>query len=160
MSDPSPRNWPEPRWLPLDMVEGLVEQAIREALADRFFKGSVDEAMALGRRLVEELYDELARTSSSHCSDGPVTVHCPLMCLNLSARHYKAITEWGREQILTVGDLAGLVADGRLRTIPMIGPKAERAIHHALVLAGPDLAGPPARSQSSGRMSGDESERP
>jgi hypothetical protein len=36
------------------LVEGLVEQAICEALSDRFFKGSAGEAMAVGRRLVGE----------------------------------------------------------------------------------------------------------
>ncbi|OLT12717.1 hypothetical protein BJF79_21705 [Actinomadura sp. CNU-125] len=76
----TPRNT---TWVPLDVAEGIVEQAIREVLEPRFFTGTVAEVTAEAGRRMQELRAELGRLDSSHCVDGPITEDCPLECLRL-----------------------------------------------------------------------------
>lgn len=46
--------------VPFEVCEALVEEAIREALSGRFFKGTVEETVAVARGKVEQLRADLA----------------------------------------------------------------------------------------------------
>lgn len=46
--------------VPLEVCGALVEEAIREALTGRFFRGTVEETLAVARGKVEQLRTDLA----------------------------------------------------------------------------------------------------
>ncbi|GAA0597369.1 hypothetical protein GCM10009546_69240 [Actinomadura livida] len=52
-------------WIPLEVCAGIVEEAIRETLDDRFFNGTVEEIQHTARRRVEELWAELEEVDAT-----------------------------------------------------------------------------------------------
>ncbi|MBE1530365.1 hypothetical protein [Actinomadura algeriensis] len=122
-------------WVPLEIAEGIVEQAIREVLEPRFLAGSVAEATALARRRMRELHEKLGRLDVSHCKDGPVTRECPLACLHLPARQHNAI-RYSTDAPRTIGGLLDMVRAGRLSETRNVGPASQQVVSDALRAAG------------------------
>lgn len=61
------------RCVPFEVCGALVEEAIREALSARFFKGTVEEVLAVARGKVEQLRVDLVEAD-----DGTRSPHnCP-----------------------------------------------------------------------------------
>lgn len=59
--------------VPFEVCGALVEEAIRDALTGRFFKGTVEETLAVARGKVEQLRADLAEAE-----DGAGSLHtCP-----------------------------------------------------------------------------------
>ncbi|MBB4778836.1 hypothetical protein [Actinomadura livida] len=56
---------PMTHWIPLEVCAGIVEEAIRETLDDRFFNGTVEEIQHTARRRVEELWAELEEVDAT-----------------------------------------------------------------------------------------------
>ncbi|TMQ92024.1 hypothetical protein ETD83_28280 [Actinomadura soli] len=126
------------RWLPVDVCGALVEEAIRESLKGRFFKGTVEMTVIGVRRRFAELLDELDQTDAGH--DGPVKPECPIRCLGLPGRVHNPLTSfWTWNDTIpprTVAEVLRLAEAGQLDGAKGIGPALVREIEDALQRAG------------------------
>lgn len=129
------------RWVPAEVCAALVEEAVRESLSDRFFKGTVDDAVTAARSKAAALLEDLegAETDSA-AHDGPVRPDCPLKCLGLSSRAFNALRRfenWSKlDAPSTVGEVAALASASKLEDARHLGVKGVAEIEQALRLAG------------------------
>lgn len=114
--------------------------------ADRF--ASLRQASALIHDLLASgmVTDDRSVAQIGHDThrfrDTAVSEACPLRCLNLSERTYKAVRYARTPKPATIGDLAQLWRDGGLNSVRGIGPRALGEIEAALIFIGVDLGRP------------------